>query len=227
MLLADKQKRIILQVINVFETSDPNGGYSVVAITKDGPGKIDQISYGPIQFTEFSSLPTLLKMYVRSDGSIYGSNIDRYLDKFGNIPSILAHDPVFLQLLKDAGTDPVMQECQRKLTERWYFGPAKVWAESNGFEQALSMLVIFDSYVNSGSIRKDIRATFPAVPPSSGGSETQWTAQYVGARAGWLVAHGFSGNLYRMDCFKREIAKGNWDLNMLPIITQGIGINGT
>jgi chitosanase len=91
------------------------------------------------------------------------------------------------------------------------------------FTLPLSLLVIYDSHIQSGSIRPDIREKFPEKVPKNGGDEKTWIKQYVNARHTWLANSGkpiVRQTIYRTQCFKNAIAKNNWDLS-LPINANG------
>ena len=65
----------------------------------------------------------------------------------------LTDDPTFKSLLRKAGReDPVMRQIQDAFFDDRYFRPAIAWADEQGFVEALSGLVIYDSFIHSGSI---------------------------------------------------------------------------
>jgi len=227
MNLTEQQKRIIEQVVNVFETGKPAGNYGKVTIMADGPGNQRQITYGRSQTTEYSNLGTLVRNYVSSNG-IFSSQLQPYVNSIG--VSSLVDDTRFIQLLRDSGNnDPMMVRVQDQFFDHAYYLPAIAWAESKGFRLALSALVIYDSFIHSGKIRDDIRAMFTELPPSDGGNERIWVEGYVDARARWLANHSnqlLHRTVYRTDCFRQEIARNNWDLNLLPVIANGVEVYG-
>ncbi len=103
------------------------------------------------------------------------------------------------------------------------------WADKNGLTLALSALVIYDSFVHSGSILGFLRNRFSAVPPAQGGDEKTWIAHYVNARQTWLSSHSnpvLRPTVYRTQCFVREIDRNNWDLSQLPINAHGVNVTG-
>jgi chitosanase len=114
---------------------------------------------------------------------------------------------------------------QEAFFDRTYFLPAMRWAEQNGFKLALSMLVIFDSFIHSGSIRPDIRKRFPEVPPAKGGDEKAWIGAYTRERQEWLVEIGLKATTYRTRCYLEQIASGNWNLSKLPIKMNGSNVS--
>lgn len=226
-MLSDKQKHICEQVVNVFGSGLAGGKYEAVVTNDDGPHQVRQISYGRSPTTEYGKLEELLTMYVNSDGQ-YSDVIRPYLPKIGVTP--LAEDEMFKRLLKNAGTkDPVMQRVQDHFFDWCYFQPAIRWMEDNGFVLPLSALIIYDSFIQSGSILKFLRKRFPENVPNNGGHEKAWISQYVDIRHSWLTSHSnelLRNSAFRTICFKNEIARNNWTLNSLPVIAQDVEVFG-
>lgn len=226
MKLTAGQKRIIEQVVNVFETGEPDGNYSSIAIFHDGPHDIRQITYGRSQTTEYGNLREVVRRYVAADG-IYSEDLAPYAEKVGSIP--LTDDTKFKDLLRKAGReDAVMRNTQDTFFDERYFKPAIKWATDHSFELPLSALVIYDSYIHSGRILWVIRQMFPESPPSLGGDEKKWTTQYVNARHRWLSKHPreiVRKTVYRTQCFKNEIRRDNWRLDKLPIVANGVKVS--
>lgn len=227
MNLTDKQKSIIVQVVNVFETGTTTGNYGAIVVYADGPNNMRQVTFGRSQTTEYGNLKDLVQMYV-SRGGMYASQLSPYIPRITVTP--LADDKVFQQHLKDAGkNDPLMKTVQDEFFDQKYFQPAMKWMDTNGMTLPLSALVIYDSHVHSGSILMFLRQRFPASVPAKGGNERDWIQQYVNARHDWLATHSndiLRKTVYRMQCFKNEIARNNWDLGMLPVIANGVPVSG-
>jgi chitosanase len=223
MLLTQTQKRVIQRVVNVFETGSPDGDYASISIYNDGPHNIRQITYGRSQTTEYGNLRQLVEQYVMA-GGLFSQQLLQYANKVGSVP--LTDDANFKELLKRAAReDPLMRKTQDSFFDRVYYRPAIRWADKHGFVLPLSALVIYDSFIHSGSIVWVIRSMFPQNPPSEGGNEKAWTRAYVNARHKWLGAHPrpvVRKTVYRTQCFKNEIQRGNWDLSQLPINANGI-----
>lgn len=227
MAITAAQKQKILQVVNVFETGTINGNYASIALLLDGPaghdGKpIKQITYGRSQTTEFGNLKMLLQQYITAKG-LFSTQLSAYLSRMGKQPS-LCTDTRLLQLLKDAGkTDPLMKSTQDGFFDQLYYQPAFNWFNGMKFGLPLSLLVIYDSYIQSGSVPAKIRERFPASTPKNGGDEQTWIKQYVAARQDWLASSSKAvvrGTVYRTQCFKNAISKNNWDL-LLPVNANG------
>jgi chitosanase len=226
--------KLILQVLNVFETGSKAGkydGWAVFADYEHNGNRYRQITYGRSQTTEFGNLKRLLEMYVNATGANPGfaNTLRTYLPRIGRIvngfPRSLWEDAVLKQTLLDAARqDAVMRHTQDVFFDRYYFQPACDFFEANQFTLPLSLLVIYDSYIHSGSIRKDIRDKFPEVPPKFGGREKVWIRQYVDARHNWLANHSkpeLHNTVYRTNLFKRLLADDNWQLTK-PFTTQGV-----
>jgi chitosanase len=227
MNLTPQQKQVCEQVVNVFETGSVEGDYSAIAIFHDGPHGVRQVTYGRSQTTEYGNLQELIQMYVDGQGT-FSDDLRPYVAKIGHTP--LVDDDHFKNLLKEAGKhDPVMRQVQDDFFDKRYFDPAITWAQVNGFTLPLSALVIYDSFVHSGSIPSYLRRRFDEVPPANGGNEQLWVKQYVQVRHDWLANHPnkiLRTTVYRMECFEREIARNNWDLAQLPINAHGRNVTG-
>ena len=224
--LTPDQRVICERVINAFETGSIQGDYSNITIFHDGPGDVRQITYGRAQTTEYGNLRELVTMYAAASGT-FSNDLRGYIDR---IPSDgLVDDSRFKDLLHRAGAeDPIMRRTQDTFFDRRYFQPALNWAQTNGFSRALSVLVIYDSYIHSGQIRDELRARCPENVPARGGNEQIWVQQYVAVRNDWLQNHPrpvVRASAYRTRDLAREIARGNWDLNMLPISANGVQVD--
>lgn len=223
--LSESQRRICGRVINVFETGTPEGRYGAISIFHDGPNRIRQVTYGRSQTTEYGNLRELVQMYVDAGGS-FSEDLRPYVPQIGRIA--LVDDARFKDLLRRAGNeDMVMRQTQDVFFERRYFQPALRWAADNGFTRALSILVIYDSFIHSGRIRSDLRSRFPERPPSAGGDEKTWIRHYVHVRHDWLTHHGnpeVRPSNYRTRDLGREIARGNWELDMMPFMANGVPV---
>lgn len=227
MKLDDGQRLICERVINVFETGTIKGKYGAISIYNDGPHRVRQITYGRSQTTEYGNLRQLIDMYANAGGT-HSSALAPYVKMIGNVP--LVDNEPFKSLLRQAGEDPVMRATQNKFFDIAYFKPAAKWAEGNGFALALSMLVLYDSFIHSGGIRSELRARFPELTPAKGGDEKIWIRQYVGVRDAWLRNHSnpdVRPSAYRTRDLLREIGRDNWDLKLLPIIANGTPVDSS
>jgi len=228
MAITAQQKQKVLQVVNVFETGSITGNYGAITLLKDGPpgadgSPIKQITYGRSQTTEFGNLKMLIQQYIDANG-LFADALKPYVSKIGKKPS-LCTDAVLLQTLKTAGkTDPVMKKVQDDFFEQLYYQPTLNWFTGMKFTTALSMLVIYDSFIHSGTVPSWLRERFAEAVPKNGGDEKTWIKQYVNARHNWLANHSraiLRKTIYRTQCFKTSIGKDNWDL-ALPVNANGI-----
>jgi chitosanase len=225
--LTDIQKQLCLQVLNVWETGSVEGRYDAISIYADGPGGMRQITYGRSQTTEFGNLRELIEMYIAAGGT-YASEFAQYVHMIGQQP--LVDNQSFKGLLRDAGRlDPLMKNTQDVFFDQRYYTPAMKWAGRHGFTSALSGLVIYDSFIHSGSIFEFLRQRFPEATPTAGGREKVWVQQYVDVRHSWLSNHSnpvIQASRYRTRDLKREISEANWNLTSLPIMANGAEVWG-
>lgn len=223
MIISPNQKKIIERVINCLETSSAEGKYDCVTLLDDDPNGKKQVTFGRSQVTEFGQLGNLLDLYF-SRGGMYTRQLLRYRLKIRD--GSLAKDKAFHQLLRDAArNDEKMRDCQDYLFDQAYYLPAKKWCEANGFLEALSLLVVYDSFIHSGKVTDEIRALFKEKTPKNGGNERIWVTQYVLARKNWLATHRkavLHTTTYRMDTMLSLINADNWDLSKKPIKAHGI-----
>jgi chitosanase len=223
--LSKAQRSLIERVINTVETGRPDGDYSAISIYSDGPNDIRQITYGRAQTTEYGNLRQLVEMYVNATG-VYSNALKPYAEKVGS--QSLTDNADFKLLLRQAGkSDPVMRKIQDKFFEKVYFLPATKWADTNGFTTPLSALVIYDSQIHSGGILWLLRQKFSENPPALGGSEKVWISEYLKARNNWLANHhrpAVRASIYRTKAYISQVAKDNWDLNILPFKMNGTDV---
>lgn len=226
MIVTGRQRRICEQVVNVFETGSRAGNYACLSVHRDGPNECRQITYGRSQTTEYGRLKELLQAYV-NDGGLYARQLSAWLPKIKAAP--LSNDKKFRKYLELAGIDPVMHRIQDEFFGRYYFAPAINWASKHGFVYSLSLLVIYDSFSHSGGILDFLRNRFAERVPAEGGDEREWIKHYVDAREQWLQTAknpAMHPTVYRMITMKTEIKRGNWNLDQLPILVQGVRIDG-
>ena len=185
--------------------------YGRVCIAHDGPGEIAQISYGILQSSEYASLHELIESYVNTYGQ-YSKQLKPYLDKIGK--TSLVADGMFIMLLRDAGKDETMIACQDEFFDKHYWEPMINWATKHEFKLNLSYLVLFDSFIQSGSILWEIRDMFSELTPDSDGDEKEWVKNYAMARKKWKETKSaiVAGTHYREDTFQLIINADDWDL---------------
>lgn len=220
----DTKKELIRRIINAYEMGKTTVDYDGIYIYNDGPGNTKQVtvSYG---LTSSGSLYTFLKEYTQL-GAKFSGDFKPYLPLVRN-PSIV-HNTAFISLLKRAAReDKAYRDLMDNVYYRLYYDPAMKWAESHGFKLPLSLAVIADSYIHSGSILGSLRNKFPEPVPSVGGDEKKWVEQYLIARELWLRTHSrkiLNGTAVRPRDYLREVKKGNWNLDTLPFIANGLKV---
>lgn len=227
-------KNKIIRIVNVAETSVPEGDYTKVTIANDGPKNIRQISYGRSQLTEFNgSLGALIKKYVEFYKGSYANEFRPYIGRIGK-GSTLANDPRFIVLLKSAGNDPLMRQAQDEIFEFQYWRVAFNYSIEWKLNYPLSVLVLYDTIIHSGpsiespkSIVPFLRKQFKEPLPSNGGDEKRWISAYVLARHKWLETNTkkpiLRKTIYRTQCLLDNIATNNWYLEK-PVIMNGVTI---
>ncbi len=216
------KKQKIQQIVNCFETGSAEGNYGDVSIFNDGPNKIRQLTYSKAQTTEYGHLPELLKQYVANKG-LYAKEI---AVKIPTLTKGAVNDKDFISLLKKGGSDPVMRNTADTFFDLAYWNPAMKWADTSGLKENLSLLVIYDSFIHSGSILQLLRKRFSAVLPTAGGDEKTWITQYLDARHQWLKYHSnpiLRNTIYRTTDMKRALAANDWNLD-LPFHANGVTV---
>lgn len=216
----------IKQVLNVFETGSIKGDYANVTVYHDGKNNTRQITYGKTQTTEQGNLRTLIASYIDHHG-FYADSFRPYLPKIGVTP--LGDNNAFINLLRRAGNDPVMQHTEDSFFDNLYYFPACGFFSANRFSFPLSLLVIYDSYIQSGGILSFLRNKFATRTPAYMGDEKTWIQNYVITRHQWLLcgAEGtrplLAKTCYRTACLLDQVRQGNWQLEE-KIRTQGVMI---
>ena len=205
-------KNKIQKIVNVFESGTPNGDYGCISLYEDGPNGIKQVTYGKSQTTEWGNLSQLVKLYINNNGK-FSDQLIKYSDTIGR--TSLVNDKNFISILKEASKDPIMRESQDSFFDTHYWEPAKKWFDKNGFKSNLAMLVIYDSFIHSGSILKFLRERFAEKVPVNGGDEKAWIEQYCQTSLSWLNNHSnpiLRKTNYRVVDFIRAMEKNDWDL---------------
>jgi chitosanase len=208
MSVNDSQKHVIDCVLSIFETGriPSTQSYQTCSILADGAG----ISYGKHQTTDRGgALDKIVELYIQRGGK-HAEELKQFVPKL-TLNESAKVDPravpswakYLMGVLKVAGADPVMQECQDEIFDSNYWAPAVGHAVSLG-----------------------LRARFAALPPSKGGDEKAWIQAYVNARRVWLLSNKnplVQKTVYRMDSFNELIKAGNWSLNT-PMTVRGVKI---
>ena len=200
-----------------------------MTVLADGKNGRRQVTLG-IQFDEASGdLGRVLDLYLENGGQ-YAQMLSDYRSKVNtgdNVSTVLAKNESFKVLLKRAGSDPVMQAAQDTIFAAETWDPALRWFYANGFTLPLSMLVIADSFLQSGSMLQFLRNRFREVPPAKGGQEKVFIADYTYVRNNWLSGHpnrAIHNSAYRTRCYLSQINSENWNLDSLPIVMNGVRV---
>jgi chitosanase len=207
-------KNKIQKIVNVFESGSPDGDYGCISIYEDGPNGIKQVTYGKSQTTEWGNLPDLLRTYIKNSGKLSLHFIEYVAGDLGRVS--LVNNKTFISLLKEASLDPIMRSSQDEFFDKHYWEPAKAWCIKNGFKTNLAMLVIYDSFIHSGSILKFLRDRFVEKVPANAGNEKDWILAYSKTRLNWLNNHSnpiLQKTVYRVENFLTAIKEENWDLS--------------
>jgi chitosanase len=218
------QKEKMNRVISAFESG---GNYGQIDLYSDGKDGRRQVTYGRYCTTEDGGgLKILINDYIKANGLHAKVLANKYFAM--NIATgVLWRSKKFISALKLAATDPIMHRVQDDFFDREYFDRARYWAQSYGFKLPLSMLVIYDSFIHSGSILDFLRKRFPELVPLVGGSEKIWIKKYCEVREKWLRTHErelLQLTACRPQAFLRAINDDNWNLEQ-PIFIPRLGGN--
>lgn len=210
-------KSTIESIVQIFETGKLSGAsYGTVTYA---PSDAGMISYGKHQASLASgNLYLLLRAYADAPGAL-ASEVSKYLDRCKAADPSLNRDAGFRSVLSRAGDDPLMWSSQDATFDKLFWDPASREYARLGFSLALSMGVIYDSYIHGSYslIRSRVFA--------SSSDEKAWVREYIANRRAWFVSKGglLAKCVYRMDSFTDLIGKGNWDLSV-PLSVRGITI---
>ena len=220
MFISSEKKRVIQSILSVFETGSVEPDYGAVCVLKDGAG----ITYGKHQSTDGGdALDLIIMRYIDKEGE-YADILSTYLPMLDkndtskvdpdNLPSWVKE---LMNILHDAGSDPIMQACQDAIFDIHYWTPAMSQAMDMKLEYPLSWLICYDSTIHSGPAGVSrIRRRFPESPPSGGGNEKEWVIAYLDARRKWLASNSnpvVQNTVYRIDAMLDMVADDNWNLN--------------
>lgn len=234
MSLTKEQRHAIDCVVSIFETGrvPTAASYGTCSILNDGAG----ISYGKHQCTDKAgSLDLVCKRYIELNGQL-AEPLKQYMNYLATNESakynnVTANYPAWLNslinLLKSAGSDPLMQQAQDEVFDKNYWMPAVNHCTQIGITSALGHLVIYDTCIHSGPGRvSSLRQMFPEKSPANGGDEKAWVLAFLNARRNWLAGNSnplVQKTVYRIDAMKSLADAGKWDLSV-PLTVRGIKI---
>lgn len=230
MSVGSEKQELMTKVINCFEQGAPEFRHDKVDYLVDGvfPGSSTRRTQITISFglTETSLLPKFLKEYVGL-GAKFSEDFKPYLSRLGKVP--LARDSKLEALLKKAAReDRVYTALIETYFYEKYFVKALGWAKENGFTEYLSILVILDSFIHSGSMLDFLRKRFPENVPIKGGDEKNYIKQYLQVRVSWLKNHSDKTlrRIWTRPQFYLDLVnKNNWNLDQLPIYPNGVKVS--
>jgi chitosanase len=206
---------IAAAIVSIFETGKPNGNYGALVVLNDGAG----VSYGIKQFTHRSgSLLQVVEKYLLTDATAGREKLLSRLPilRRSTKPAIdtLARDQEFKEALKDAAATNEMRAAQDAVATGRYMKAAIDECRAMGLKLPLSLAVVYDSIVH-GSWRSLAEQLGPVR------DEKRWIERYVEHRHEWLRSIArLRVTTYRTDFFLKEIARGNWQLE-LPLNVHG------
>jgi chitosanase len=218
-MITPVQKKTILSIVNLFETGTIRGDYSSAICMKGDSGGL---TYGRSQTTLNSgNLYKLLVQYGNATGAKYAAALRPYLSRVQSKDQSLNYDMALRQILRDAGTDPVMRSCQDDFFDRVYWNPALNKAMTMGFQTALGVGVVYDSTIH-GSFPLIANRTIKQVGTVTAAGEEAWVKMYLKLRKSWLLGckAPLPNTVYRQDEFRKIVDAGNWAL-ALPIKVRG------
>jgi chitosanase len=230
--LTNAHAELILQILQAIETGRPDGDYGLVSLMHDGGGDRLQLTLG-VQFDEKSGdLEKVLELYCDRGGDA-AERLEPFIgkiNKFANhSATVLALDQNFQAVLRSLGKDPIMQDVQDEIFSAETWAPAKHWADANGFGLPLSMLVIDDSFLQSGGILQFLRERFEEVPPARGGEEKAWIRAYTQARHNWLSTSSnlaMRNSAYRTRFYLSLLELDDWMLEAERYAVNGVTLKG-
>lgn len=218
-------KQIIIKILNCFETGKPETNYSSIYCYNDGPNDTKQVTLGR-GYTEEGTLWDVFEMYK----NLGGSTADKLLSfKFHKGDQTLAKNKEFLNLIiNTAKTDDKFRQAEDEIFDKVYWNKGELWFKAKGFTLPLSLTIIQDSYLQSGSILNFLINKISERVPSEGGDEKDWIENYCRTRKTWLANHSrriLNSTVYRPEFFLKQIENNNWNLDQFPIYPNGIKIN--
>jgi hypothetical protein len=220
-------KENIIKILNCFETGSTETDYYSIFIYRDGPNKKTQLTLGR-GYTECGG--ALWKVFQKYK-ELGGEKADMLLSyRNDSCKEILPKNKEFISLIiNTAKTDKKFRDAQDMVYDELYWNRGLKFFNDNGFTLPLSLAVIQDSILHSGSILDFLRKRFSEKTPNNGGDEKKWIEQYVNVRFKWLFNHPntlLRNTIYRQKFFTEQIKKNNWQLDQYPIYPNGVKISG-
>jgi chitosanase len=218
-------KDTIIKILNCFETGKSETDYVSIFLYNDGPNNTKQVTLGR-GYTEQGTLWDVFNEYKK----LGGVNADELLSykKYKGDQSLPKNKEFLNLIINTAKNDENFKNAQDIIFDLLYWDKAYNWFEKNNFVLPLSLSVIQDSYLHSGSMMSFLTNKFAEKTPKNKGNEKKWIIDYVNVRKQWLKTNSrkiLNNTVYRQDFFIEQIEKNNWQLNIFPIIANGVKIN--
>lgn len=222
-MVTNLQKATIQSIVNIFETGSVRGNYALVVVLQGDSGGL---TYGRSQTTLMSgNLFRLVDDYCGAQDARYASQLKPYLSRLEKRDWSLNQSQNLKELLRLAGSDPVMRSIQDGFFDRVYWAVAVREAKALGITSPLGLAVVYDSTIH-GSFRKIAQRTTAQIGTVAVAGERKWIQAYITKRRSWLMALSalLAKTVYRMDAFQALVKAGNWDLD-LPLSVRGLTIS--
>jgi chitosanase len=219
--------KAIVPILYTFENGKPDPSYRSITLFHDGDGGRLQVTLG-VGYTEGGGdLKQVLARYLAANDQLKSTGkgsqeaaalalfVNRINDPISANTTFLAASSAFQGHLKAAGKEAIMQQAQDLQFQNEILGPATNWATANGFNpEPLSLLVIADSFLQSGEVFSFLRDRFSEKTPANGGDEQDWIRAYTETRHQWLLSSGklLAASSYRTAFLLDLIDTKDWNI---------------
>ena len=228
MSITSAARTAISEVLALWETGSPTGGYGTISILSDGAGFTGGVHQGT---DKAGTIDRIIQTYIDKRGK-YAEEFRAFQDELeANLSTEL--DPKnppqwaldFMKLWRRAaGEDVWFRRAQDEVFDAQYWAPCAQQCEAMKLQLPVSWGVCYDITIQSGpaGISK-MRKLFAESAPCNGGNEAQWVRAMALARRSWLANfkspyEGEKGErhsnlvrntVYRMDGWLDVIASNN------------------
>lgn len=223
-MLTSTQIKTAQSILNIFETSEVRGDYSLVTLIEGDTG---HLTFGRSQTTLGSgNLFKLLRRYCDNQGARFATRLEPYLGRLEAVDLSLDADQKLHNLLRATADDPVMRDTQDDFFDMYYWQPAARAAQKMGITSALGVAVVYDGYIHGSWARMRDRTNQEEGTLGDLG-EHKWLNAYVKVRRAWLAGStraDLRATVYRMDAFQRLMDQEYWGLE-LPLVVRDVEIS--
>ncbi|ROR01524.1 chitosanase [Desulfosoma caldarium] len=112
-----------------------------------------------------------MRNYCAVSDAAFGSELSIYLDRLAHRDRSLNFDDRPKGLLREAGQDPVMRDCQDRFFDRIYWEPSLTSSTNLHITSALGVSVVYDSRVHGSWLRLRDLTTAQLGSPSDVGEK--------------------------------------------------------